>query len=241
MEKVQYILGKPEYIDGVGDIHPIILNDYDIFIDCATPLYYSKQHFQQDINEFNLLDVIVVLGLKERTILQSLEKLFSLVTRKKTYFVMDEGNLDNYAFVIDKDLSINKDNYDIVRQTIMKQNLIFEPKVFKNKLVQQWAEKVIKARAKNSVKITIEDMITTVSNFKGKSYKEIAEQTLYQLNADFQQITKFKSYDSSIALANIAGLDKLEHFAGGLNLFKNPYDDLFVSKDKLNKLDSAMT
>lgn len=241
METVKYILALPDYIDNVGYIYPIRLKDYDLFSQCTIPLYYSKFDFDEEIQHYPLLDLIVTSGLQNPNIIHSLQTLFSLATRKKVTFALKEDSLDDYSFVIDDEHSITRDNYDVVRQTLMKQNLIFEQKKFKNKIVAEWAEKVIKARAKNGIKMTIEDMISTVSIYKGASYDDLAEQTLYQLNADFQRLNKFKSYDTSISLASVAGVDKLEHFASELNLFKNPYDDLFVSKDKLNKLDSAMT
>lgn len=116
----------------------------------------------------------------------------------------------------------------------MKQNLLHEPKVFKNKLVQEWAEKTLKARQKNGVKYGIEDVITTVKNYSGITYQEVMEQTIYQVYADFQRINKLKDYDVAVSF-KCAGAEKIKipYFAEELNMFKNPYDDLFVDKSKL--------
>jgi len=130
-------------------------------------------------------------------------------------------------------------NYDIVRQTIMKQNLMFEPKIYKNKLVQEWANKVLESRAKNSANITFEDFITTVKNFDGLTYDQIMEQSIYQLYADFYRIGKMKEFDKSCLFATVSTEPiSIQHFAQSLEMWKSPYDDLFVDSSKLDKFGS---
>jgi hypothetical protein len=235
METLKYILGKSEYIEGVGEIHPIKLKDYDEFQDCSEPLYYSKNHFQIE-QEYFLLDA-VLMGIKDSNILPKLEKLFSLTLKKAVFFIQEANN---YAFVIDDKHFISIHNYDKVREVILKQNLLFEPKVYKDPLVQQWAMKVLEAKSKNSVKMEFEDMISTVATFSGKHYWDLAEYTIYQIKSEFYRISKMKGYDTSVAFRCVGADIPLDPFAENIDMFKNPYDDVFKSKDKLNKLDSAM-
>ena len=106
--------------------------------------------------------------------------------------------------------------------------------------MQEWANKVLEARSKNGVKITIVDMISTISAFTGKSYEQIGEQTIFQMQADFKRINQMKQYDSEVSF-KCAGAEKvnINHFAGYINLFESPYDNLFVSSNKLNNIEKA--
>lgn len=235
---LKYILGKPDTINSAGDVFPVKVKEYEEFVDYSLVLYCSKDHFGEGCEEYKLLDLIVF-TMRDPQIIQSLELLFALTMKKKfTFFINDETQ--RYGFH-SNDLSlINRDNYDEIRSSIMRQNLMFEEKVFKNKLVQEWANKVIQARAKNAVKMEFEDILSTVSVFTGKHYWDLEEYTIYQLKSDFNRINKIKEYDSNIAF-KCAGADNvtLDYYAETLDMFKNPYDDIFKSKDK-SKLEQSL-
>lgn len=238
MGNLNNIFGKPHYVEGVGNIYPIKIKDYDEFIENADVLYYSKKHFGIENDNISLFYMLFIFGMQNPNIIKKLQNLFSMILKKDTFVAVSD---EFYGFIIDEDHSINEYNYDLVRQIVMNQNIVYEPKVYKNPLVQQWAEKALEAKAKNSIKMTIEDMITTVHVFTGIEYEKLADYTYYQLQASFNRIKKFKNYDSSIAM-KCAGAEKvdIEHFAEELELYKNPYDDLFVGKGKLEKLNNAL-
>ena len=240
MEKLKYIFAQPDYIDGIDKknpicIYPVRLKDYDKFIEVSHLLHISKNHFEE--NEYPLLVLVFMcmqqLNLTQEELIKKLEDTFSIVTRKEVKFITN----DNFeGFVIDNTNIITTQNYEQMREIIMKQNLMFEQKVYKNKLVQEWANKVLESRSKNSSKISIEDIITTVSVYKGKDYEELIEYTIYQLYADFYRIRKMKKYDTDTLFATVSAEKfTIEDFAEEINMFKSPYDDLFVSSDKLNK------
>lgn len=232
---LKHIFAQPEYIEGIGNVYPIKLKDYDEFQECSKLLYISKNNFIEcDIPLLVLLFMSIdQLGLTEKELIISFEKLFSLVVRKP---VKLKENEETFWFKIDENNNINFYNYDIIRSVIMKQNLMFEPKVYKNKLVQEWANKVLESKSKNSIKITMEDFITTVKNYDGLTYKQIMKQSIYQLYADFYRIGKMKEFEKDCLFATVsAEPTSIQHFAQNLDMWKNPYDSLFVSNDKLNK------
>lgn len=242
---LNYIFGKPKYLVGIGEIFPIRLNDLDEFNEVSGLLYISRNHFES--NNIPLLDLLFLsadhLKTTKENIVLSLEKLFSLVLRKDVFFVVDKRDDDaisRYSFFIDEHHSISNKNYDELRQIVMKQNLMFEQKVFKDKIVQEWANKVIEAKSKNSAKITTEDIITTVSVYKGIDYDKLKDYTIYQLYADFYRVRKIKKHESDIIFRSVSDKVTIEDFAEEIQMFKNPYDDLFVSKSKLSKLNNVM-
>jgi len=122
----------------------------------------------------------------------------------------------------------------------MKQNLMFEQKIYKTEIVQKWADKAMKAKQKNAPKITFEDMVSTVSVSCGKHYSDLENYTIYQIYSDFYRLRKITDFDVSIQY-RCAGADiKFQDYAESLDLYHNPYDDLFVSSDKLKGLNNVM-
>lgn len=254
MDSVKYILRKPDYVDGVGEIYPITLENYDEFMNMTNIISLSYDHFQEviennerkiilarqmgiDPDDIRLYDLIKFLSLEFENPLvmfRNLENVFSLVLQNTVKF-----NSQLQTFIIDESGEINRDNYDIVREIIMRQNLLFVPKVYKNKLMQEWAEKALKARAKNSIDSTIEDMITTVSVLGGKTYDQLKKYTIYQLKAEFNRILKIETF-RSYQLYKIAGAEDIPnvHFAENIDMFINPYDlsQLVNKDDKLSKV-----
>ena len=192
MSTLKYIFAQPDYIEGVDkdnpiSLYPIKLKDYDKFEKCSKLLYLSKDHFA-DI-DYPLLGLLFSareqLGFTLDEIISDLSVLFSLTTKKDVNFISLE---DIEGFVVDNTNIISVHNYDEIRKTIMDQNLMFEPKVYKNPIVQEWANKVIEARRRSGSKVTLEDMITTVKNYDGLTYEQIMEQTIYQTYSDFFRI-----------------------------------------------------
>lgn len=244
MANLKYIFAQPEYIDGIDkdnpiEIYPVRLKDYDKFNEVSQLLRISKQHFQD--NEYPLLLLILMcmeqLQLTQEELIKKLEDTFSIVTRKKVNFVSSN---EHEGFLIEDGTIITTQNYELIREMILRQNLIFEQKVYKNKVVQEWADRVLESRNKNSSNITIEDFITTVSVYKGKNYEELMEYSIYQIYADFYRIRKMKKYDTDILFTSVGAEMTIEDFAEELNMFKSPYDDLFVSSDKLNKFNQVI-
>src|SRR5665647_2501033 len=205
---LQHIFAQPDLIEGTDKnnpivIHPIQLKDYDKFQECSKLLYLSKKHFEE--NSYPLLALVFMshqqFEMAQEELIENLCLLFSLVTQKEVNFISGE-NVE--GFLIDNINLISVDNYDDVRALIMRQNLMFDQKIFKDPLVQEWANKVIMSRQKNSANITMEDMITTVKNDDGLTYEQVKNQTVYQLYADFYRIGKFMQFQQSSLFATVS-------------------------------------
>ncbi|MED4883908.1 hypothetical protein [Bacillus smithii] len=229
------ILGMPTYVDGVGDVHPIKVKDWDLFEKNANVLLLTKNHLPLNIEEdIPLLDRIVI-GIRDEELVDSLCTIFNLVLKSNEFRIDTDGK--DYFFINENNQIITNKTYEELRRVILRQNIIFEPKVYKDKLLQQWAEKVLEHRNKEAANITMEDMITTIAVLSGKHYWDIAEYTIYQLKSEFQRINKIKQYETtSILYANpYAAADvKLEHFAECLELYEDPYKGVFKSTEGSN-------
>jgi hypothetical protein len=236
------ILNKSINVNDFGNIYPVKLKDWDEFENNLNPVVLSKEHIPLDSEEdFPLLDRLFAYGLQDNMVFVSLCKIFNIISQSQEFQFLASN--ENYYFINENNQIINSNNYEIIRNHVLHQNIIFEPKIYKNPAIRKWAEKVLAARGKNSPNVTLEDKLSTVSVFTGKHYWELAEYNMYQLNYDFNRIIKFKNYDSqAIMFANpYADMSKmkLEHFAENINMYENPYDGIFKEKN-LMKLDNAI-
>lgn len=244
-----HIFAKPIEIKGIGKIYPVKLTDYDEFSLNAGIFTYSYEHFKLEevAKEFEttsdnikLFDLLLLMGHQQNIdlFLQSIGRTFSICFRKELKLTKNENGR---CFIADGCL-VDRTNYDQFREVVMKQNLIHSPKVYKNKFTQMWAEKVLASRNKNAPNVSLEDMVTTVAVYSKKLYSDIENYTYYQLRAEFDRIGKMKNYDlNSLALVNPYAKDiKLDYYAENIDMYKNPYDDVFKDKSKLNKLNGAI-
>lgn len=249
MSTLSHIFQKPKAVESIGEVYPVLMKDYDKFMDKVNVILLNYAHFNVDDiakalgiqkEEIKLLDLVILTAIQSDTTeltYNNMCDIFSIVLRKNIlYKIID----DSFLFFYSEESNgiIDRNNYDEIRKVIMEQNLLFEPKVYKSAITQQWAEKVLKARAKNSVNITTEDMITTVAVLSGKHYWDLENYSYYQLKAEFDRISKIKDYDTTaIMLGNPYATDiKLGHYAENMNMFKNPYDDVFKEKSEMKKI-----
>jgi hypothetical protein len=234
---INNLLGEPYFIEGIGDVHPVKLIDWDKFEKNASPLLLTKDHLVTENDDEPLLDRLI-LGLRDENIVNSLCTIFNIALKsEKITFIYDGFRC---FFSNENKQFIDSDNYEKIRDIIIQQNILIVPKVYKNKEVQKWAERVLVARGKNAPNITMEEMLSTVSVFTGKHYWDLKDYTIYQLRSDFNRICKIKEYESqSMLFANpYADLSKfkMEHFAEKIDMYRNPYDDVFKDKGQMKKI-----
>lgn len=250
MSSLDHIFGKPKKINELGNIYPVRVKDWEAFEDVANILLMGHDHItlNDESKDIFLLDkVALAYGYEHPHVIDDLCEIFRIVLRvDKVDFraIKDE----DYYFISDKEHLITRYNYDDVRKVIMTQNLLFEPKVYSDPLLQEWAEMTMKAREKkanpNGKKgTTLEDMISTLAALSDKTFEQIEEYTIYQLRALFSRILLKGNYDTlSHMLANpYASKVDMEHFADNIDMFKSPYEDIFVdSSKKLSKLNDGI-
>ena len=247
---VSNIFSHSKFIEGIGHVHPIQMKHYDTFMNMASFITISYDHFDvkdEHKDEVKLLDLLRLhLSQYENKyeLFEKMSDLFTIVLRKKIKYFFDEEKFILCFFNENKKKEltsiITRDNYDELRTVIMKQNLLFEQKVFKSKVKQEWAEMVLKARAKNSVDMEIEDMLTTIAVESGKHYWDLEKYSIYQVKAEFARIGKLKGFETNLAL--IGNTDKIDnlHYAEKTDIHVNPYDTIFKENKTIGKLEKSM-
>lgn len=239
---LEHIFARPKFIEGVGKVHPIKLKDWDEFEKNANILLYSQNHFPEISEDDHPLLKIIMFGLQDQSMVDSVIAVLKMVFRTESIHLY--GDEFDFFIEIDETNRITNENYDVVRKTIMQQNLLFEPKIYKDPLMAAWAKRVLDVRNKNGIDMELEDMISTVASLTGKHYWDLAEYSMYQLRYEFNRIVKLKEYETqTLAMTNPyadSSKMKMVHFAEKVDMFKSPYDDLFKSKDNLKNINKAI-
>lgn len=254
------LLDEPCYILGCGDIYPVRVKDKNKLYKYIDYITVSIQHMG-GTNDEDLLKLLINTHILKNDdyseeILQNtealqfyfyksisdLEELFSIVTRKTVKFDEQESN-NQGVFIFtseDKTVFITDSNFNDVRKVILKQNLLHEPKIYKNEITQKWAEKALKARKKNNPSTEFYDVLNIVSCENNVPYSVIKnEMSIFQVYADYFRLCNSKQYDRATLFKSAYKFDEKSipniSFNDGVieQLFKSPYEGLFVDGNSL--------
>lgn len=248
---INSLLSGKEFLDEVGWIYPIRLKDYDQFQEVSNLLIYSMDFFKLDNPDidkhFNLFGCLIYAKYKEvngipridSKFISDMSLLIKLTTQKDVFF-----NYNSYSFdIVDTKYSINQNNYDAYREIVMNQNLIFEPKIYKNKYTQRIAAKVIKSRQVGQPNIQMEDKISTVVALTGVGFDQIKDYTIAQLEDQFNRVIKINNYQTSMLFKTVStDVPNPDFFACHIDLHTNPYDTILThDRSGINKLNKALS
>jgi len=257
---LNYLLAQPDCVEDKINpnnsilIYPIKLKYYEEFSKYAGILYLSKNHFDENFRHFDLLELLFIshqdLGFTIDSFIDNFCKLFNFVTLRDVSFSEQDSGFIFYDDIYNENENIkvkkviNQSNYEQLRDVIMRQNLIIEKKIYKTKLMTEWVEKAMRAKQKTAAKITLEDVVSTISVGCGKHYWELEDYTIYQIYSDFYRLGKIIEHDITVQFKCSQNYDptsiSIENYSESLDLYHNPYDDLFVSSDKLSGLNKVM-
>lgn len=232
-------------------IYPTKISDYKVFSKYSHYILLSKEHLKIPSNyKDSLLKTIIVYFIsvlnvnKEENLIPYFEKvtsemsiLFSIVCRENISFDLDKDG--KFVFVNDKkETIIDEKNFDVIRQIILKVNVLFEPRIYDNEIEAKWEQKAMKARELKNGKFDFADMVTIVSCSTGKSYEEIFNGNIIQLRSDFLRCVNNEMAHMTYVFKTVDGKFKGQNFSDSIvdNLFKNPYEGLWVNKNNLTSL-----
>lgn len=226
-------LGRYEEVGGIK-IHPVKLLEWEEFSVVSNKylLYgYDFLWYRTEADEdAKLFDLIVALVSSEVLAtedigcqaVKDLEKLFSIVTRKFVKYRLNEAN-SQWEIITEDGEVINRDNYDDIRDVIMRQNIIHEPLIVEDEYSQEIIDKGIKALSGGKKDFSFESMVAYVCCFKGIDSKELDDYSYYRLRCDVEMLQRIETnraihiYRSQGAKANV--INEFKAF----ECHKNPY------------------
>lgn len=192
-------LGKFEEVGGIK-LYPVKVLDWEEFQPLSSKflLYgYDFLDYRLGAGEETLLfDLVVSIitndilnGSKEQCqALKDFERMFSIILRTESKLMLDKGTgkwwleFDNG----DNKGKIDRDNYDEIRDVVMRQNLIHEPLIVEDEYSQEIIDEGIKAMSKGGSKSDLESMVAYVVNLKGIDASEMSDYSYYRLRCDVE-------------------------------------------------------
>lgn len=136
------------------------------------------------------------------------------------------------------EFEINRDNYDILKNSIIVMNRLHFPKIAGDKEGQKWFDKARNAK-RNDKDPDMEDILTTIVAVTGIDFDKLKMMTLYQIDKLIARINKIKDFDVAIQYLCVGAEEvKLESYMShvedelnetltvGVNKFKNSMGDL---------------
>lgn len=220
----------PIEIDGIGILYPFTMEEYALYSRCFNVLTVTVNLYLQYIDS------------KQKEIRKEIEntiKNFDIVSSQKKFIDLLMTLLEisfkpkrlKYSHVLNKIIInngvITRDNYDYIRNEIIKINNIKLPKQAKTKELQEWFDKAHKAKiAQNKSNGDMEDIITSIMAFTGYTPDEIKKMTVYQINKLIARLNKISEFKANIQFL-CAGAEKinLEHWSNRIDEYK---DDIII-------------
>lgn len=235
--------GLSEEVDGI-ELFPVCVTEWEEFNRVSSKFLqynYEFLFYRTDANEDAMLfDLIVAIVsndiLKTESLkcdsVKDIELLFSKVTKRNAkYKTLDNGK--TWVVELDNGKVIDRDNYDAIRDVLLRQNIIYEPLIVEDELSQKIIDDGIRAMSKRGSKRELESMISYICNMSGVSSDEIQKYSYYRLQCDIEMWQRIEfnraihGYRSQGA--KIQTINEFKEF----EVHKNPYswDALFTKHD----------
>lgn len=236
-------LGRYEEVCGIK-VYPVRLLDWEEFSPLANKfllygydfLWYRTQA-EEDTKLFDLIVAIVsseVLSTEDVNCksVKDIERLFSISLRKFVKYRLNEKN-NQWELLTEDGNVINRDNYDSIRDVIMRQNLIHEPLIVEDEYSQEIIDNGIKALSKGGGDFSFESMVSYVCCLKGIDAKELDDYSYYRLRCDIEMLQRVETNRAiHIYRSQGAKASTINEFKG-FECKKNPYswEALFTKYD----------
>lgn len=239
-------LGQFEEVDGIK-LYPVRVLDWEEFQPLSSKfLLYGydfldyRLYADEDTTLFDLMVSIIsndiLNGSKEKHIvLTEFERMFSIITREECHMMVNNKKGKWWLEFVENGEKkiIDSDNFDDIRDVVMRQNLIHEPLIVEDELSQKIIDDGIRALSSGGRSSDLESMIAYVCNLKGINASEMIEYSYYRLRCDVEMWQRIETnraihiYRSQGAKVNT--VNEFKEF----ECHKNPYSwDALFEKDK---------
>lgn len=213
-----FIFGLPVKTE-FGDVRFLTVEQYiNSQVDLAL-LTMNKLHIinaYKKINEKGYLDEFI--NILNQSTLQ--EMIVNIPEFRKAY-----KNIFKFVFenkVDENSIFEHSDKLMEIRKLIMEMNCLKEEEVSPNPKVQKAIERSRRVKQRETEKMTITDMATSivVGSNVARSYESLLNLTIFQFYATFYRIAQFKSYDTTVLYSTVAEKVSVELWSKHIDMFK---------------------
>lgn len=222
-----YFLGESVETN-IGMVNFLTMKEYPEYYEHLIIMSYDKYRIAYTLAEFDKT-------LKIENIIADINK----VDLYDLYIEMQEISIaynQVFAKVFNDDSSlfkINRDNFNDVRNLILRMNHIKENKANPNPEIEKWQNMSRRAKSSGDT-ITLTDMASSIVGFNGLTYKDISEMTVFQFYMTFYRINQIKGYDTSTLFATVSS-EKIDIKSWCSHIDPYEEEETSISKDQFNK------
>lgn len=242
------LFNEPCEVDGIGKIYPVSIKDYKRFKELSSYVVLSRDYLRIN-NDIELLYAIITIVAKSKCedsihfkdldkkiieTLKEISELFTIITKKEVYFnILQEG----FTFTSkDNEVTIDSKNFEILRKVVLKMCLLKEPKVFKNKEVEKWYYKGIKAGQRGKKEIELDDIVSIVIQDMKYTFEYVYNLNIFQLYVLYARINNSVGYETLSKFRCVCEVKSKLEFNDGVisSLYKETeLGDLLMSESEL--------
>lgn len=254
------IYGEPEFINGLGYVYPVNNLEFETFSMYSFLLKFSKKHTDKEKNEeMSDFEAVVFGRIKKFGEMDKLKEIFSKMSEmEELKFKIDcfkellkiTLRVDKVEYIAEKEIFyidsktggkvLGAFNYDIFRQIVMRQNIILEEKIYKDKIVEKFMRLRRKKDERNAPNISLESMVNSISVATGKGYDELKKYSYYQIIMDFQRISKEKQQEFKVSKQQEGKISLIE-FAEDIDLYTHRDESYKKNMSELKEIKNAIS
>ena len=169
-----------------------------------------REHVKKTTKNFDVVS-------SNATTLNQLIQLLALLSHKDYNDFLIQKSSNNLIYIDIDGFIINRENYDMIRNSIIKANSLKLPKQAATKELQQWFDKTRNYKSKEKG-ATLTDIATTIVTVTGLTFNDIKDMSIYQINHLIGRINKVKQYEAEVQFISAGASDikltnYLEHIA----------------------------
>ncbi|WP_097040674.1 hypothetical protein [Terribacillus aidingensis] len=154
----------------------------------------------------------------------------------------NEAYSEVFSHVFNDDTIMNRiseDNFQQIRQLVMRMNCMKEELINPNPEIQRAWERSKRVKAQDAEMISFSDMATSISVFGSKpSYNAIANLTIYQFFMEYQRIAQGFAYETATLFATVSAEKmKIDSWSKHIDLYQEERHEL--SQGQFNEIKKA--
>lgn len=239
MNDLSSVWGDPYNYKEIN-IYPVIMSDCINFYQWVSCLMYEKNKSKEiKILKMSYLHFLFYIATKAKDengnsyhfIIHNLESLLKLVFRADEIGYKVENDIKLFI----NDFEIDENDFEDIRQIILKQNLIRIDENILDDEVQQAIQEAREFMANKTRSATLEEQIVSYHCLSGVPYDIIKNFTVYQFSKGIERFQIIKNYEVYGSLMAEHGSSKdIQYFLAHIEE-KGLYDDVVMSKEDLDK------
>ena len=245
-------INLPEEIEEVGFLHPVSIFEWEEFHTLARKfLLYSYDYLNYRLKqpELKMFDFLILTILSsedsEKRVYDMLElqRLLQIVFKDTIQCLFDKKK-NEWVFKVGEKGFVTCQNFDRIKEVIMRQNLLYEPIVVEDENTQTFINQHFERLNATGEESDLESMLAYVSNIKGISPETFKTYSYYQLRVDFEMAQKIENNLYIHMYRTQGAKGEPINITSKLNVHKSPYslDNIFnkVDEQKEQELQKMM-